>query len=1255
MGFLDKVQNAIDDAQAGYDSRKLRSRNVIKVVDIISEGVIEGVVNEESGSTDIEDAIFYDDTAISTLNSNENKIQLWQSKGTSAGLPLEIFSAAENTITTGVDDIAYNSTWATEVPAAVDAVKLIITFPQGLYQQGSDGSIRAQYQSIQFSRRILGGTNEIVQFPDSSGTPQNAYNIVANTRPSFQRSVYIRRPPNSTGIWVVNAKRLIENTDTDANFIDFTVSHVIEIDTYKGGYKDMAFIGQVIPSDQIGSTALSSRSFQVKGIKIQVPTNYNPVTDTYSGAWNGAFKTAWSNSPPWIIYDLLTNTRYGMGRQIDASRVDKYSFYDAATYCSQEVDGKPRFTFNGTLSTRSKALDVIQQVAAVARCQITEIDGVIKLIQDKPTNAKTTLTNSDVINGEFSYSGANIANITTECTVTYNEPSKSYAAETVTFTDEAAISRFRLNTQDVVLIGCTSKEQALRHARWIVETEVNQSRLITFAMSWKSYSLTVGDVIVINDNHSARATESFKILSITDNGDGSFAFSGVVYDQTKFDRIDNNTTSVYSPEFITNTSAGSVSSGAGGTGTAISPVRNLLISPMFVTSNDSSLTTQPNLLVEWDAPLTGTVAKYVAVWYHADPAVGGGFADLSAATGWNGTEQTFTIPNAADGKYTVRVYAYANYGGVRSDMLEANYILSTGGADTGISGTSNLDPPLTLRAVPYLANSKFTTRDLTVNWTPNPANEGVGKNLVGYKIAYYNEDGTIELASRRVPKTTTQDTLYFDENAAAMSPSNAERTVRVLIWAVDSLGRLSVSRYNYLTNDQPAAVTGFGISIYKESGYFSFNEVNEADIAGYKIIRSEASTMVNSVVVYDGKENSGTIAAMDEGKTYYFRVGAYDTFSSTDINYSTTISRTTLESDKLTKWEFNGFRAFLDGTNLKIVGDTLTKDNGTGNATQIAWKNVSGVTSSTATYIRYGATGLSGRWYYIYNGDNGTNGQVISSQNYTDVISSNNRRLLCIVENGAILQGENGVGTPIIDGDQILAGLIGANHLVTGSAVITGTAQIGTANVETLNIRGNAVSTVEAFELNQTAVLQWNPAKGDYNSYDGEWKYSDSETTNTLHTMVATTNYSSNRSDFRTQTVDVADSFTGSIPVIFNINFEMGMRSNTTNNTWQIEFRPIFKTRVNGGSWTWHQLSRNMIGAYQGAYRYHSYTISDTVRIVAAAGAEVEFGMLDWTNMASIIGGESGGSSLSGSVVYSDVMKWVYIRDVDVVVTQLLR
>ena len=66
-----------------------------------------------------------------------------------------------------------------------------------------------------------------------------------------------------------------------------------------------------------------------------MPTTYDPELRTYTGVWDGSFKSAWTNNPAWITYDISTNARFGLGKRIKPWMVDKWELYKIAQYCDQ--------------------------------------------------------------------------------------------------------------------------------------------------------------------------------------------------------------------------------------------------------------------------------------------------------------------------------------------------------------------------------------------------------------------------------------------------------------------------------------------------------------------------------------------------------------------------------------------------------------------------------------------------------------------------------------------------------------------------------------------------------------------------------------------------------------------------------------------------------------------------------------------------------------------------------------------------------
>ncbi len=117
---------------------------------------------------------------------------------------------------------------------------------------------------------------------------------------------------------------------------------------------------------------IPTRSYQLWGRIVRIPSNYDPLSRLYSGVWDGTFKSGWTNNPACVFFDIVTNDRFGLGHRVPLTGVDKWRLYQIARYCDELVsDGQggkePRFTCSLYLQTRAEAYRVLQDIATMFR------------------------------------------------------------------------------------------------------------------------------------------------------------------------------------------------------------------------------------------------------------------------------------------------------------------------------------------------------------------------------------------------------------------------------------------------------------------------------------------------------------------------------------------------------------------------------------------------------------------------------------------------------------------------------------------------------------------------------------------------------------------------------------------------------------------------------------------------------------------------------------------------------------------------
>lgn len=250
--------------------------------------------------------------------------------------------------------------------------------------------------------------------------------------------------------------------------------------------------------------ALPNISIKKKWKIINVPSNYDPISRTYSGAWDGTWKKAWSNNPAFVLYDLITNQRYGLDQRELGIALDKWSIYECAQYCDQMVpDGKggtePRYLCDVVIQSRVEAYQLVRDICSIFRGMSFWNGESLSIVIDKPRDASYIFTNDNVVNGEFTYTFASEKSMYTQCNVTFDDEQNMYQQDVEGVFETEAALRFGYNSTSITAIGCTRRSEANRRGRWILKTNV-KSTTVNFATGLEGMIPTVGDVIVVSDN-----------------------------------------------------------------------------------------------------------------------------------------------------------------------------------------------------------------------------------------------------------------------------------------------------------------------------------------------------------------------------------------------------------------------------------------------------------------------------------------------------------------------------------------------------------------------------------------------------------------------------------------------------------------------------------------------------------------------------------------------------------------------------------
>ena len=300
----------------------LKSRQVARVIDVISEGEIEGLVN---GSQ----SVYFDDTPAENADgtSNFNGINYEVKFGEPDQTALKEWRGQEAVVSVGAEATNGSPVTRQITDTDCDFIDVALRLPTLTLQDNETGDLNGNSVRIKWEVAVGSGAFQTVHDTTIRGK------CVAPYIRTFQIDL---RALSATGPYNVRLTRVdADATETRDQRTTFFDSYT-KVTQAKIKYNDSALMGVKVDAKQFG-TKVPTRSYEIKGIKISVPVNYNQNTRLYNGVWNGLFKTVYSNNPAWCIYDLISNKRYGLGDYIDEAALDKYSFYEVAKYCDQLV------------------------------------------------------------------------------------------------------------------------------------------------------------------------------------------------------------------------------------------------------------------------------------------------------------------------------------------------------------------------------------------------------------------------------------------------------------------------------------------------------------------------------------------------------------------------------------------------------------------------------------------------------------------------------------------------------------------------------------------------------------------------------------------------------------------------------------------------------------------------------------------------------------------------------------------------------
>ncbi|QCD02207.1 host specificity protein J [Citrobacter portucalensis] len=471
--------------------------------------------------------IFLDGTPLGNADGSMNFENVtWDFRpGTQVQTPIPGFPAVENETSIGVS-LTKVTPWTRAISnTQIDAVLVRIGIP-GLQQQENDGDIVGTTVQYHIDLAVDGGAYSTVMTKTVTEKLSSLYELTHR----------INLPKASTG-WQIRVVR--DTADSTSQMLQnkTQVQAITEVIDARLRYPHTALL--YVSFNAKSFSNIPKISCKPKGRVIRIPQNYDPITRTYGGTWDGTFKWGWTNNPAWIWFDILTEPRFGLGRRVTPAMLDKWELYRIAQRCDQKVpDGKggsgtePRFMFDVYIQAQADAWQVIKDIAAGFNGMTFWGNNMFNVVSDMPadTSKLQILTRASVV-GKPTYSSGSEKNRYSSALINFSDPENHYQDRTTAVMFPELVKQFKFKQTQLTAIGCTRESEAQRRGGWAVYSN-SLDRIITVQTGLDGFAYVPGTVFAFADErlsgrvYGGRITEYNAALKSVTTDRGTSAVAG---------------------------------------------------------------------------------------------------------------------------------------------------------------------------------------------------------------------------------------------------------------------------------------------------------------------------------------------------------------------------------------------------------------------------------------------------------------------------------------------------------------------------------------------------------------------------------------------------------------------------------------------------------------------------------------------------------------------------------------------------------
>ena len=519
-------------------SDALSSKQFNTLVEIVSEGSIAGFATAHKRGIATTNAayktaaltdIFLNKTPILNISSSLNDAQFLAKAqspddtdfnfknvgfdfrtGTASQTFIGGITNVETEVPIGTTVTTSTAVTHTVTSSTINACRVTLRFGS-LQKFEDDGNINGTEVQLRIKTIENNGTTKTVIEDTVKGRSTNAYfrDYIVNFTSTTSYPVQVR------------VERITADS-TDAQLVNaFSFNTATNIIFQQNAYPNTAHVALRLNAEQF--PRIPSRRFKLRGILVKIPHNATvSLADgsiTYSGTFDGSFKAdkEWTTDPAWILYDILSNTRYGCS--IPETSLNKFTFKSVSEYCGEQVDDgdggtEPRFSLNANITQAKEAFHLINELCSVMRVMPFYNAGSISISQDSPSDPIFAFNNSSVTEAGFLYTGSSLKTRHTVINVSYFDMvTQDIDVERIE-ADSATQAKYGVVEKNLKAFGTTSRGQARRLGKWFLYNEQNSGETISFTTTIDAgVTVRCGNIIEVSDSLKAGVRRGGKIKS----------------------------------------------------------------------------------------------------------------------------------------------------------------------------------------------------------------------------------------------------------------------------------------------------------------------------------------------------------------------------------------------------------------------------------------------------------------------------------------------------------------------------------------------------------------------------------------------------------------------------------------------------------------------------------------------------------------------------------------------------------------------